>query len=72
MSSSDYSACVSRNLVRTSPVVYREQASFSAPSEGDDSRSVQLKLPLASLRPFPGSGPDWNGRVCVRTTHFPQ
>jgi hypothetical protein len=72
MSSSDYSACVSRNLVRTSPVVYREQANFGAPSKVDDSRRIQLKLPLASFRPFPGFGPDGDGRVCVRTTRVPQ
>jgi len=61
VSSNDYSACVSRNLVRTSLFGYDEQASSCAPSEGADSRGREL-LPWASFRPFPNFNSDRDGR----------
>ncbi|WP_454854425.1 hypothetical protein [Rhizobium binxianense] len=61
MSSNDYSACVSRNLVRTSLFGYHEQASFCVPPEGADSHGREL-LPWAGFKPFRDFNPDRDGR----------
>lgn len=61
MSSNDYAACVSRNLVRTSLFGYHEQASFCSPPEGSASRGLE-RLPWANFKAFPNFVSDRDGR----------
>jgi len=62
MSSNNYAACVSRNLVRTSLFGYHEQAFFRAPTENSASRGLE-RLPWANFKSFPDFGSDHDGRT---------
>ncbi|GAC1046381.1 hypothetical protein thsrh120_63900 [Rhizobium sp. No.120] len=56
MSSNEYSACVSRNLVRTSTFGYRDHANLCALLETTVGQDAQRRLSLASMTVFPNFG----------------
>lgn len=63
MSSNEYSAYISQNLVQISTFGYREQAALRALLETAVTREAQRKLPLAGLRAFPDFGVDGKNRM---------
>ena len=65
MSSNEYSACVSRNLVRTSAFGYRDHADLCMLLETAVGRGAERKLPLASMTVFPNFGTVW--KICTPT-----
>ncbi len=56
MSSNEYSACVSRNLVRTSTSGYRDHADLCTLLETTVRQDAQRRLPLARMTVFPNFG----------------
>ena len=68
MSSNEYPACVSRNLVRTSAFGYRDHANLCALLETTVGQDAQRRLSLASMTMFPDFG-----TVCkIRMSTVPQ
>jgi hypothetical protein len=65
MSSNEYSACVSRNLVRTSTFGYRDHADLCTLLEITVGQDAQRRLPLASMTVFPNFG--IIGKICTPT-----
>lgn len=65
MSSNNYAACVSRNLVRTSLFGYHEQAFFRAPMGNSASRGLE-RLPWANFKAFPNFGSAHDGHTLTR------
>ncbi|MCS3743366.1 MULTISPECIES: hypothetical protein [unclassified Rhizobium] len=63
MSSNEYSAYVSQNLVRTSTFGYHEQATLRVLLDPAVTRDARLKLPLAGMRAFPDFGVDGKSRM---------